>query len=98
MSIVIDPLQKALEETSVRTDRHMVVIYDNDHTPLNWVVAILIDATGCDKAEAEIECWEAQEFGKAAVHFDSESNCDTVAAKIRNVGVQAEVVREWNLD
>jgi len=84
------------EELTVKTGRYMVVIYNDDHTPYNAVISVLIAATGCDHSEAEIETWEAHTYGKAPVHFDSLEQCETAARIISSIGVKTEVCKEWN--
>lgn len=76
--------------------RWCVVIYNNDHTPIDAVVMILIQATGCDQEEAEIETWEAHHFGRARVHFADQQECEQAAKVISGIGVRAEVCREWS--
>ena len=60
------------------------------------VIMILITATGCTVEEAEIEAWEAHNYGKTAVHFASKAKCEEVAAIISTIGVKTEVSKEWN--
>ncbi len=81
---------------STATQRWMVVIFNNDHTPIEVVITTLMSATSCDMQEAEIEAWEAHHLGKAAVHFSSKAECDEVAAALQRVGVRTEVSPEWN--
>jgi ATP-dependent Clp protease adaptor protein ClpS len=73
----------------------MVTIYNNDHTAYEVVVFTLMVATGCDEREAQIETWEAHHYGKAAVHFASQKECEEVAAIISSIGVRTEVTPEW---
>lgn len=75
--------------------RWMVVIFNNDITPLEAVIEILMLATGCDAEEATIEAWEAHHLGQSAVHFDSQSRCEQIARTITGIGVQTEVKPEW---
>ncbi len=74
----------------------MVVIFDNDFTPIDDVVRTLMYATGCDLEEACVETWEAQQYGKAPVHFAGEPACLAVAAMIESIGVRTEVKKEWD--
>lgn len=73
----------------------MTLIYDNDHTPLELVILTLIVATKCDVQEAETEAWEAQAYGKAPVHFSSETECREVAQNLEGIGVKTSVQPEW---
>jgi hypothetical protein len=81
--------------TEVGRERWMTTIYDNDHTPLDAVIIAIVRATRCDYEEANMETWEAQTYGKAAIHFASEEECTFVAAIMRSIGVEATVDKEW---
>ena len=84
-----------IDGPGIGTGRWMVVIFNNDHTDYEIVIAALIRATGCTLREAEIETWEAHNFGKAPVHFSSKDECETAAAIISSIGVETEVSPEW---
>jgi ATP-dependent Clp protease adapter protein ClpS len=84
------------QESETLTDRHCVVIYNNDTTPYEIVINVLMVATSCDMEEAVIETWEAHHFGSCRVHFGSETECEDAADVIRTVGVRAEVCAEWS--
>jgi ATP-dependent Clp protease adapter protein ClpS len=73
----------------------MTIIFNDDHTPIDLVVLTVIAATKCSVEEAEIETWEAHHYGKAPIHFSSESECDQVARVLQSIGVKTEVVPEW---
>lgn len=83
-------------ETDNDRGRYMVEIFNNDHTPFDTVVAILMEATGCDVEEAAMEAWEAHTFGQTPVHFAGEQKCLRVASVISSVGVRSEVRKEWD--
>ncbi len=85
-----------LQEGAQHTGRFMVVIYNNDVTPIDAVISALIAATKCDREEAEIETWEAHTFGKATVHFSTEQVCQEAAQIIRAIGVKTDVKKEWD--
>lgn len=87
--------QIAPNESVVQTGRYMTLIFNNDITPMDEVIAVLMVATGCDFEEAAIETWEAHHFGKAAVHFADKEECSTVATIVGSIGVETEVKREW---
>lgn len=76
--------------------RYMVIIFNNDYTPFDIVIAILMESTGCDESEASIEAWEAHTFGKTPVHFSSEKECQAIANIISSVGIATEVKKEWD--
>ena len=88
-------LSPQLHDAPADSGRFMVVIFDNDFTPMDEVVQVLIESTGCDVEEAYMEMWEAHHFGKAPVHFASESICHAVANIINTIGVSTEVAKEW---
>lgn len=90
---LLTPLQQELPAIH---DRYKVSIFDNDVTPFDTVVRILMESTGCDVGEAYIETWEAHHYGQAPVHFAGEPACHAVAAIIATVGVKTEVSKEWN--
>ena len=73
----------------------MVVVRNNDTNTFDEVIAVLMRATGCSLDEAHIEAWEAHTFGRANVHFASQSDCASVATVIRTIGVASDVVPEW---
>lgn len=89
-------LPETLDPSAGEQGRHMVVIFNDDHTEYEAVVTVLMQATGCDRQEAEMETWEAHHHGQAAVHFSSQSDCNEVATVISSIGVKTEVRREWD--
>ncbi len=91
--IVLEP---EITDGSSMLGRWMVLIFNNETNSMDEVVDILMIATQCDLNEAMIETWEANAFGKAAVHFSTcRTECDAVAAIISSIGVKTEVAREW---
>ena len=84
------------QDESTLTGRYKVVIFDNPDTPQDDVYEILMRATGCDQQEAEIEIWEAETYGKAAVHFATRAECESAAWLISSIGVRTEVSPEWD--
>lgn len=72
-----------------------MTIFDNDTTPVDLVTLTIIASTNCTVDEAEIEVWEAQAYGKATIHFDSQSICERVASSMQLIGVRATVDPEW---
>jgi hypothetical protein len=77
-------------------DRWKVTIYDDDHITREDVFDALVQATGCDKQEADIEIWEAEKYGKAPVHFAQRAECESAAWIISRIGVRTEVSMEWD--
>ena len=80
----------------ITAGRYMTVIFNNDHTPMDLVIATVMAATKCDFDEAYIETWEAHNYGQAPVHFGSKTVCDEVSTVIESIGVQTEVRKEWD--
>ncbi len=85
-----------LIENPIATGRWMVVIYNDEVTPFDEVIAILMQSTGCGMQEAYFETWEAHHYGMAPVHFSSQTECEVVAAMIASIGVRTQVRREWD--
>ncbi|RYG35847.1 hypothetical protein EON81_11505 [bacterium] len=92
-STVLEP--EVLGPESGDRGRWMTLIHNNESNSVDEVMMILILATGCDEDEAFMEMWEAHTFGKAACHFGSQEECQEVAEVISRIGVQTEVVPEW---
>jgi ATP-dependent Clp protease adapter protein ClpS len=88
-------LQPEIIESGTGSGRWQVVIYNNDNTPYNEVIRILMSSTGCGLEEAAMEVWEAETYGKCPVHFSSRNECEIVAVMISSIGVKTEVSREW---
>ncbi len=90
--IVLEP---SIDDAITGGKRWMVVIYNNDTTPMEIVVDLLMTATGCDADEAYLEMWEAHHFGKAPVHFSTISECEKAAGIIASGGVKTTVEPEF---
>lgn len=82
-------------DLGVATGRWRVVLHNNDVTPFDEVITILMRATGCGAEEAYIETWEAHTYGRSDVHFAARDECQVVAAMIGTIGVRTEVRPEW---
>ncbi len=89
-------LSPDLLQDKIGESRWMVTIFNNDWTPIQDVVDVLMTATGCTLEEAAIETWEAHHFGKAPVHFADQVECERAARVINAIGVVTEVGPEWN--
>ncbi len=89
------PMRERQENLEVHKDRWMTVIYNNDFTPIDVVVTAVMLATDCSQEEAAMETWEAQYYGKAPIHFATESECARVAIVMHSVGVESVVKKEW---
>jgi hypothetical protein len=90
---LVAPLQ---DQTIEGSGRWMVVIYNNELNTFEEVIGVLMRATGCGYDEAAIEAWEAHTYGKAPVHFSTKTECRRTAETISSIGVQTEVLPEWN--
>jgi len=83
-------------ESGVLTGRWMVVLFNDDVTPFDSVVTVLMRSTGCSTEEAFMETWEAETYGRAPVHFADRTECEIVAAMISSIGVRTQVRPEWD--
>lgn len=70
---------------------HIVVVHDNDFNTESQVIEVLIVATKCSREEAEMETWEVHNLGKSVVHVAGQAECDSVAEKIRTIGITVTV-------
>ncbi len=91
-------IEKSKIQPKIATERWKVVIYNNDYNTFDEVMNILMKATSCDLQEAYIEAWETHQYGKAAVHYSSKDQCEEAANVIRQIGIRAEVSKEWDED
>lgn len=73
---------------------YIVTVYDNEFNTVDEVIFILIEATGCDLQEAEIETWEIHHLGRSVVHHGGEGECQEVAGIIGEIGIRVEVSAE----
>lgn len=88
--------QGQLVEERIGTGRYALVIYDNDHTARDLVVCLLMLHTACSFEEAEIETWEAEQYGKAAVHFGTQAECQEIGDHFSDAGIKITVEPEWS--
>jgi ATP-dependent Clp protease adapter protein ClpS len=88
---VLDPVEEA---ESIRTERWLVTVFDNDYNTFDEVMEILMLATGCCYDEAATETWEIHNLGKSVVHVADEDECRSVAGKIREIGIEVVVSKE----
>lgn len=73
----------------------VTVIFNNDTNTFEEVIEAITLATGCTLEEAYIETWEAHTYGKASIHFATQTACCAVASIVSNIGVKTEVRPEW---
>jgi ATP-dependent Clp protease adapter protein ClpS len=88
-------LEPEVIDSAAGSGRWMVVIFNNDYTPFDDVIEVIMRSTGCGVQEAYTEAWEAHHFGKAPVHFCRKVEAEIVAAMISSIGVKTQVRREW---
>ncbi len=72
----------------------IVTVYNNETNTWDEVVYILMVATNCPQAEAEMETWEVDNLGKSVVHQADEDTCNTIAGVIAQIGIRVEVSKE----
>lgn len=88
-------LPQRVEDQSTQSGGYWIVtVFDNDHNTVEQVIFILVLATGCTEAEAEIETWEIHNLGKSVVHHGQQAECERVADIIRTIGIRVEVTEE----
>jgi ATP-dependent Clp protease adaptor protein ClpS len=73
----------------------VAIIYNDDRISFDAVIRAITEATGCSLEEAYIETWEAHHFGKAAIHYGTQTICCAVASIVSSIGVKTEVRPEW---
>ncbi len=81
------------DETSYGS-HYIVTVYDNDHNTVEEVTYVLLAATRCTLAEAEMETWEVHHLGKSVVHHGSEEECTVAAEIIATIGIKVVVSSE----
>jgi len=93
MSKTLTILEEQLSEEL--TSEWTVIIFNNESTSVDEVIAVLMVATDCSFEEAETECMEAHITGQCRVHYADQVECERIAAIINLVGVKTEVCKEW---
>ncbi len=73
------------------TGDHVVVIFNNDHTPFEVVVHVLMLATACGLQEAYTKTMEAHLSGSSIVYAGPEEDCQATAGVIERAGVRTLV-------
>ena len=76
------------EETG---DGYRVLIYNDDHTPIDAVVKQIIKATKCSLLKATKITLEAHHKGRAICFRGSREKCQQVALVLREIRLQCEV-------
>jgi ATP-dependent Clp protease adaptor protein ClpS len=83
-----------LDDGGTGGDGWIVTVFNNDKNSFDEVISILMAATGCPQAEAEMETWEIHYLGKSVVHHAGEEECHRVARVIARIGIKVEVSEE----
>ncbi len=91
---VIRPEDRERDSNASGGSGYIVVVYDNDHNTVEQVIHILMTATSCTLAEAEVETWEVHHLGKSVVHHGGKEECEKVGGVIRTIGIRVEVIEE----
>jgi len=68
----------------------IVTVYNNEVNTWDQVVGILMEATGCDEEEADMETWEIDRLGASVVHHASQEECEVAAKIIAKIGIRVE--------
>lgn len=68
----------------------IVTVYNNEINTWDEVVGILMEATGCDEDEADMETWEIDRLGASVVHHASQQECEKAAKVIAQIGIRVE--------
>jgi ATP-dependent Clp protease adapter protein ClpS len=88
-TIVLPERQESLGVES--DEEYVVIVHDNPVNTFDEVIAVLMLATDCPLAEAEMETWEVHHLGKSLVHHAERPECERVASVIRTIGIKVEV-------
>jgi ATP-dependent Clp protease adapter protein ClpS len=72
-------------------DGFRVIIYNDDHTPIDAVIEQLIKATQCSEPKAVQITLEAHHKGRAVCYRGAKEKCHQVARVLREIRLQCEV-------
>ena len=83
------------QETSTQQAKPArVIVYNDDWHTFDDVIVQLVKATGCDEATAEGHAWTIHTQGRAQVFHGARTDCERVAAVLREIRLQVEV--DWD--
>jgi len=71
-----------------------VILYNDDWHTFEDVIAQLVKAGACGRAEAEAHAWAVHSQGKSRVFDGPRKECERVAAVLREIRLQVEV--DWD--
>ncbi len=80
-----------LDDTEKTGDGYRVLLYNDDHTPVDAVVKQVIKATKCSLLKATKITLEAHHKGRAVCFRGSREKCQQVALVLREIRLQCEV-------
>ena len=72
-------------------DGFRVILYNDDHTPIDLVVEQLVKATSCTTRRAAEITIEAHHKGRAVCYKGARDKCHQVARVLREIRLQCEV-------
>ena len=87
----IERLDEMLDDGDTQGDGYRVVLYNDDHTPIDAVIKQLIKATQCSNLKAAKITLEAHRKGRAVCFKGAREKCQKVALVLREIRLQCEV-------
>jgi ATP-dependent Clp protease adaptor protein ClpS len=72
-------------------DGYRVILYNDDHTPVDAVIEQVIKATQCSRQKSIQITIEAHEKGRAICYRGSRGKCQEVTKILREIRLQCEV-------
>lgn len=88
---VIDEAVENTDDGDQNKDGYRVLIYNDDHTPIDLVVKQIVKATACSTLKATKITLEAHHKGRAVCYRGSKGKCQQVARVLREIRLQCEV-------
>ena len=82
---------EATDDGDTASDGYRVVLYNDDHTPVDAVVKQIIKATQCSLIKATKITLEAHHKGRAVCFRGDKGKCHKVALVLREIRLQCEV-------
>lgn len=80
-----------LDDPSTGGDGYRVIIYNDDHTPMDAVIEQIMKATQCSPEKAVQITLEAHHKGRAVCYRGARGKCHEVARVLREIRLQCEV-------
>ncbi len=87
----IERLDSLLDDGDTKGDGYRVLLYNDDHTPVDAVVKQVIKATKCSMLKATKITLEAHNKGRAICFRGAREKCQQVALVLREIRLQCEV-------